>query len=107
MNKQDIIKNILIIVAVLAVIFFAYKFLIPAKEEEGVVAGSPSQGAGVITSTKSEVVSVRDIEFLSKKLEGIKVDTGIFLEKGFSSLEDYRTVVPKEPIGRDNPFSEI
>ncbi len=98
MNKQDIIKNILIAIVVLTAIFFAYKFLIPAKEDKGI---------DVIVSPKTEVVSVRDIELLRKKLDGIKVDTKIFSEESFSSLEDYRTQIFEEPVGRNNPFSAI
>jgi len=98
MNKQNIVKNIVIVIVVLTVIFFAYKFLVSGEEDKGI---------DVIVSPKTEVVSVRDIELLRKKLDGIKVDTKIFSEESFGSLEDYRTQIFEEPVGRDNPFFRI
>lgn len=103
MNNQDTIKNILIVIGVLIVIFLAYKFLVPAKEDAG--SGLSDSKKEVVAGSGS--VDVADVKLLQKKLDGVKVDTEIFKEEDFNSLEDFRTVISPQPVGRDNPFSGI
>ncbi len=107
MNKQDVIKNVLTVLVVLAMVFIAYKLLVIVKEDKDLKGEPLAQDIEVVTTSRAELVSVRDIEFLSRKLEGIEVDTEVFLDKDFSSLEDYRTSVHTEPVGRSNPFTGI
>ena len=41
------------------------------------------------------------------RINAIKLDTSVFSDPAFLSLKDISTVIPKEPIGRDNPFLPI
>ena len=103
MNKQDTLKNILIVAGVLIVIFLAYKFLVPAKEENA----ADMSGVQKKVTAGSGNVDITYVKLLQKKLDDVKVDTKIFKEEDFNSLEDFRTIISPQPVGRDNPFSRI
>ncbi len=106
MNKQNIIKNILIAIVVAAAFFLLYKFLVPAKKANNANTKSSTQGISTSTPMVSGGTNIRDVDLLRSRLGNIKVNTSIFSSIGFSSLKDDRKTIPKEPVGRDNPFAK-
>ncbi len=107
MNKQNIVKNVLIGIVVIIAFFLVYKFISPSKKASNINTKSSVQGISTSTQEISDIINIRDVNLLRNKLDGIKVDTGIFSERDFSSLKDYRKTILKEPVGRDNPFAKI
>lgn len=102
MTMNETIKNILIGIAVVAVLFLAYKVLVGREKEvvEPAVVATPAPASAPVSSVRSG--SAADILL---RVENIKVDTQIFSSSIFKSLRDFRVEIPPEPVGKANPFS--
>lgn len=99
MEKKNI-KNIITIVVVIVVIFFAYTFFVKGnKEPDALVSTSSATVAG------SPVV--RELFKILDQLSELSLDTSIFEDPLYKSLEDYGVTIDPQPIGRSNPFKEF
>jgi hypothetical protein len=93
---MDLLKNskilaALVLVAVLALGYFAYSSLT-----------SPAPA----TVTQTSPVSQNLLLALSN-LHTIRLNGSIFSDPAFQSLSDFGVVIPPEPAGRRNPFQPI
>lgn len=105
---KPIIKNILISIAIVAVILGAYYLLTSNSSPVGSLISST--GAGSATSLTAQITE--DTAFLSTLigLSGIKIDTAMFSNQTFSSLIDNHVKInsaDEGAPGRPNPFAPI
>ena len=87
-------KNLMIAVVVVGVLYFGYKFFFAAGDAELVVDGG-SEGQLVAS------------EFLIKlnELQSIDFSNDLFSDVRFNSFQSFSTVPDPVESGRDNPFS--
>lgn len=101
---SKILKAVLILVIIVAIGFFAYKyFLKPGAKTplSGLVSG------GNATVSPSQNI---DSEFLQTllSLKAIRLDTSVFESSSYKSLKDYTVVLPEvNDAGRPNPFAPV
>lgn len=107
------IKNIIIFLAIGAVLVLGYIFFIksPSDDTAALVSSTSSKVAGDATSLVpiGEGTSVAQ-DFLSLLLNvtGIKLNNAIFSDNAFLSLRDSSiTLIPDGNEGRPNPFAPI
>ncbi len=99
----DTTKNIVMGIVIIVVLFAAFKLLVPKKEDTEV---SPTVNTVVNTNIKTSSAT-REAALTLQKIKSIEVDTGIFSDKTFKSLKDFRVNILPEDVGRDNPFAPI
>ncbi|MBI5798390.1 MAG: hypothetical protein HZB10_00470 [Candidatus Yonathbacteria bacterium] len=104
-NEQikTIVSNTAIILIIVAAGAAGYFFL---KDKLAVLSSRDSFGQVDTELSIAEVGSeiTRTVALL-KKLDGlVKESALIFSEPSFGSLEDFSVEIPKESLGRDNPF---
>ncbi|MEX0933697.1 MAG: hypothetical protein WD003_00330 [Candidatus Paceibacterota bacterium] len=96
MNKKNI-KNITLVVLLLAGLFVAYSFF----------TGDSSDGELLSSSSASELTVVDNLFVLLNSLSQLRIDTSIFEKESYRSLKDYTVILGTEPQGRTNPFRPI
>lgn len=91
-------KYILIVVTLASLLYLGYMFWPQASEESALV--NVSGGAGTVTD---------DFELLQllSKIKQIKLESSIFSNPVFQTLEDFGQTIPEEYVGRANPFAPI
>ncbi|MFT5180057.1 MAG: hypothetical protein ACI9GH_000287 [Candidatus Paceibacteria bacterium] len=95
------IKKIIIPVVVVVILFFGYTIFL--KEEDGLGLVSSS-----LTSDKSaEDILGAEISGALNNVNSIDLDSGIFESSTYRSLVDRSQEIPKEPVGRINPFAPL
>jgi len=97
MNIFTRYKASIILVAVIAVAFFAYSYFF-AKPAEPLLSAEAVSGT---TSVDQDLIS------LLLELRSIKLDDRIFSDPAFMSLQDFSQELVQEPIGRVNPFAPL
>lgn len=93
-------KNIIIIIVVATVLFFAVSFIKGGSKDDSLlqsVANTP-KGADVIGS---EIIQALN------QIETLQLDRSVFEDPVYRSLVDRSQPIPQEPIGRENPFAPI
>lgn len=95
---SPIIKNIIVVLVIAGVGFFGYNYLTRTDtagdaliKQESVNTGK--MGAEVLTALN--------------QLKTLKLDSSIFKDDVFVSLQDFSKPLNPEPVGRVNPFSPI
>lgn len=90
----SIVKNLMIAVVVVGVLYFGYKFFFAAGDAELVVDGG-SEGQLVAS------------EFLIKlnELQSIDFSSDLFSDARFNSFQSFSTAPDPVESGRANPFS--
>lgn len=96
MNKSNI-KNIIIIVSIVAGLFFLYTFFVKGNNDDDLLVSS--------SSTQSPVIE--ELFSILNKLSQLRINESIFQDASYKSLEDYTVIVNPEPYGRINPFELI
>ncbi|MDP3965269.1 MAG: hypothetical protein Q8Q13_00525 [bacterium] len=73
------------------------------------VLGTPSAPPGVTELTDSAFNATLGAELLAAlaRLNSTKLDTSIFDDPVFNSLEDFGVDIAPQPIGRRNPFAPL
>lgn len=113
------IKNIIIFVAIVAILILIYIFFVqPALSNQASLVSSTSSAAlpstdntngssaGVATSGTSPVG--QDFLSLLLNVKNIKLDNSIFSDPAFINLHDSSiTLTPDAVIGRPNPFAQL
>lgn len=92
-NKKN---NIIMIVALVAVILFVGYFFLFSKDESATT--SP------VSKSSQEIIG-NDLLSLILELKKIKLNTELFKSPTFSSLKDFGITLKDQPVGRQNPFS--
>lgn len=101
MKGKETMKNISILVVAIALIVGAYFLFVKKDAPSDTVSASASSAKGA----GSSIVSIREIERIGRQLEKVEIDTAFFSDPVFESLVDFRTVIPEEPVGKQNPFA--
>lgn len=92
-------KSMIMILGLLAVMFFAYSTFFGSDDETGEV---PLEG-----ETAAEPNAGEDLIALLEQLRSIELDGDLFNATAFMALEDQTRVVDPEPVGRNNPFATL
>lgn len=104
-------KNILIFIAIAAVIFGGYYFLKPdPSEKAALVSTSGAAAAPSAEPDSSSGTSAAASKFLSLLLnvKNIKLEDSIFTDPAFQTLRDSSIVLnPEGNEGRINPFAKL
>lgn len=92
---SSLIKNLLIIVVVIAVVYFGYNFFFAGND--------PALDLGI----RSNEGDILNAEFISRlnELEEVNFSSSIFTDARFRSLESFSTVPEPASAGRSLPFS--
>jgi len=107
--KKSSIKNIIIVVAVVIVLFVLYTiFLKPnAQKSQGTLTSSQT-GVSPTIPIASEQDAGGDLLRLLTSLEGLELNDSIFFNPAFDALHDIGIPLVKEGNpGRRNPFAPI
>ena len=91
MNKPKNIKPIIVTILVVVVAIFLYKTLIKSSKED--------------VQTERRVGA--DIVDLSNSLKIVTLDPEIFSSPLYKRLVDFSIEIPRQDIGRRNPFDQI
>lgn len=91
------IKNIVVFVAILGGLYFAYTFFF--KDNSAAITTIGPSGAG------GEIGG--DILPTLLEIKDIRLDQSIFADPVFKSLQSFSVELPKEESGRPNPFSSV
>ena len=91
MNKPKNIKPIIVTILVVVVAIFLYKTLIKSSKED--------------VQTERRVGA--DIVDLSNSLKSVTLDPEIFSSPLYKRLVDFSIEIPRQDIGRRNPFDQI
>ncbi len=92
-------KNSLIVVAVVLVAFVVYGiFFTPDRSNPLTVERTVRAGQSAV---EQELIG------LLLELRSITLDTDVFDDARFRSLEDFSQQIVAEPVGRENPFAPI
>ncbi len=89
-------QTVIAFIAVVIVVYGGYQFFF-ATPSEPVVQVSQAPGSGVD----------QDLVALLFELRGIRLETTIFSDSVFMSLQDFGKELVSEPIGRNNPFAPL
>ena len=78
--------------------FFAYTYFF---------TGAPQKALSVTSSAGVNSTVDQDLIALLTTLKSIKLESGIFSDQSFRSLQDYSQTLVPEPVGRTNPFAPL
>ena len=95
---SSIVKTIIVVLVLAGVGFFGYNYLTRTDIPSDVLiqqdtVDTSKMGAEVLTALN--------------QLKTLKLDSSIFQDKTFISLQDFSKPLNSEPVGRINPFSPI
>jgi hypothetical protein len=94
-------KFAIIFIIVLIAAFVGYKYFL--TDDSG---GLLLLGGGDESIVDGDVIGRQIVNQLDE-LERLDLNKDIFDRPSFQSLIDYRQLVQKEPVGRNNPFSKV
>ena len=60
-----------------------------------------------VASDPVELIIGREMLSALDQMKSVKLDNKFFDSKAYSSLRDFTVEIPKQPIGRRDPFAEI
>jgi hypothetical protein len=90
-------KKILIIAIVVVIVIAGYMFL---KDD------APEASETLSVAPTDDTIG-GDILPLLYQLKSLQLDTTIFRDPAFATLQDYSIEIPDQPQGRENPFAPI
>ena len=94
------IRNIMLLVGVIAVAGVIYYTFFSGDEEEALTNDGISGKEQVQLETETLLARIQD-------LSQIKIDQSLFSDPRFMSLTNWRVELPEESSGRTNPFAPI
>jgi flagellar basal body-associated protein FliL len=95
-SKKSIISIVVIIAAVAIGYFFYTGNKAPAGDSLLQTQATPEANA----------VSSRILNLLNQ-IRSLKIDTSIFDNVAYQTLQDYSIQIPEVPVGRQNPFAPL
>ncbi|MDR3519631.1 MAG: hypothetical protein P4L63_01955 [Candidatus Pacebacteria bacterium] len=109
------IRNIIIFVAIAAVLILVYIFFVKPSlnnNQATIVSSSgtttDTSGSTTGTNTADGTVVAQNFLNLLSSVRTIKLDVGIFSDPAFTSLHDSSvTLTPDATVGRPDPFAEF
>jgi len=93
-------KKIIVIVLISVLSFFVYSYFFGGSKDEDLLKSVSNTQSG------ADVIGSEIIQSLNQ-IETLQLDRSIFEDPVYRSLVDHSQPIPKEPVGRDNPFSPI
>ncbi|MSR78528.1 MAG: hypothetical protein EXS59_00035 [Candidatus Taylorbacteria bacterium] len=107
-------KKIILIVGILAIVLIGYLiFFSGDSSSPSVVAYDPSAG-GLVSDVSASIgsdVGGRELLSILSRLKSISLDSSIFSDEAFKSLDDKSRPIDAQPfgktLGRRNPFSDF
>lgn len=74
-------------------------------KDQGAISGS------LLVSTRpdtaSESATVTELLLVLKNLQELTIDTSIFADRAYRSLQDYSVTIDAVPQGKENPFAPL
>lgn len=93
-------KKIIIVVLISVLAFFVYSFFFGGSKDDSLLKSVSNTQSG------ADVIGSEIIQALNQ-IEALQLDRSIFEDPVYRSLVDHSQPIPKEPVGRENPFSPI
>lgn len=95
-------KRVILIIVVLFIAFLVYSYFKGGNE-------TSSNEVLVTTDPNGGVNNAMAEQFFNQllTLQSLHLDSEIFADPRFQSLEDFSQEIPDEPIGRPNPFAPV
>jgi hypothetical protein len=90
-------RTLILAVIIIAIAFFAYSYFFAGERQPILSEQAPAVGTPVD----------QDLIALLLQLKSIRLDTAIFNDPAFRSLQDFSQALVPEPIGRTNPFAPL
>lgn len=100
--KKPAISKKTIIIAVVAVVLVIVYFYFQGSPSNVSSSGSLLSGAAVSGSD----VGSSELALLNQ-IQSLRIDTSVFSDPAFQSLQDYSVAIPTENVGRPNPFAPL
>ncbi len=99
-NNKLKIQKILLTIAIIVTVFFAYQYWAKADI---------SDNAQLVSVKKDGAISEVGKETLETllKLRSLSLDGSLFKDEVFKNLTDFSLELESQPIGRNNPFAPI
>ncbi|PIR46570.1 MAG: hypothetical protein COV07_03635 [Candidatus Vogelbacteria bacterium CG10_big_fil_rev_8_21_14_0_10_45_14] len=98
--------KILLVVVLLGLLGFVVYFLMKSKQEGNSEIVSSGNNSALLTREEESANS--EFLMLLQSLSGINmVDSDLFRNPAFATLQDYSVPLTQEPSGRRNPFAPI
>jgi hypothetical protein len=93
-----LVKNLIIGVVVAVLLFVGYRVFLKDNEGEATLS----------TSTESAVAPIaQNLLGALLTLESLNLDTRLFNDQMFNSLQDFSQPIGEQPIRRNNPFAPL
>jgi hypothetical protein len=90
-------RTLILAVVIIAIAFFAYSYFFADKGQPILSEQAPA----------AETPVDQDLIALLLQLRSIRLDTAIFNDPAFRSLQDFSQALVPEAIGRTNPFAPL
>lgn len=91
-------RNIIIVISLTVVAFVVYSLFF---------TGTPRSALMTEEVNATEAAVEQELISLLLQLRSIKLDTALFSNTRFQSLEDFGQEIVDEPVGRTNPFAPL
>jgi flagellar basal body-associated protein FliL len=93
-------KTAIIIIVIIIVALIAYFYY------EGNTPVSNSSLETTVATNEAQAVGVRVLTLLNQ-IKSLKVDTDLFKDASYLTLQDYSVQIPPENVGRSDPFAPL
>jgi len=91
-------QNIFVIIGLVVIAFVGYSFFVTGDSDNPLVVQDIDQSQ---TAVEQELLS------LLLELRSIQLNTRLFSDERFQSLQDFNQDIVSEPVGRSNPFAPL
>ena len=91
-------QNIFVIIGLVVIAFVGYSFFVTGGNDNPLVVQDIDQSQ---TAVEQELLS------LLLELRSIQLNTTLFSDERFQSLQDFNQDIVSEPVGRSNPFAPL
>ena len=91
-------KNALIVVVVVCLLYLGYVYFWPSDADISLLEG--------VSETTQNPVNTELLTLLGRTKQ-IKLDSSLFEDAVFQSLQDFGQIIPPQPVGRENPFAPL
>lgn len=98
-------KKVLALIAAFALVAFSVLVFGGGGERAAVSSSPAAPYLSVAPAASADAVVGQDLLAALALLKTIQLDTSIFTDPIFKSLSDWGKAIPKQPVGRRNPFA--
>ena len=107
-------KKIILFLGILAAVIAVYELFFAGGSSSGAGSATDPTAGGLVSElsvSPSDAIVGRELLTMLYRLKSIKIDTTVFSDHTFTSLQDWsRPIDPQpfgKPLGRRNPFSDF